>query len=688
MAERQDIPINEILPNEEEKDAMSETSAVGKKKEAKDTGSSNTVTKESEIHSDSVQIERAETLPEKAEIAVENIKQAKHTDTSEMVSVESESQGAEAVSEQAEITVETTQEGKVNENRETQEPVSEIAKLEKGSPIVDIEKETVLEIELGTSDLKTEPESNVVSIVPELNVLSDVNRFVICDTNIRKENVNDSENECAPPEVVFPKPVIPPKIMEGDTSDDSGMGESVQQSLQLEERHIPDITEKTETEQMKGMKRKFAEEEDAPEEPNLKHSTGAQRSEGPASFISKSPGYRKIFAEVFDLCRAARQEMLDVSNLEPHFSKILCWNLVDRLVLRSLKSELEILLGDNYLLHDEESARLETDDEDGGDRTSHTDSSDSSEPSDDFPKFISSGGETHEGNAGITLREGERSFQMTDDSDVQSDTETNLQFTIKKELAKMCLTGGLNLVKREQVKRNVSTEEPLPKNPRPFPAYSSCPVQKPQQKTSVYPRCTQASTQGSERQSHAFAAFDRDLPSFASFLKSDEQGRSESYTSAFPSTTQQTHASFSAKRTEQGRASTQTSQRQLHRNAAFDRDLASSSSFGKSDEQGIGESCTSSFSLTTKPTHVFSIAKRTEQGCAEMSTPNISTNPPPSSTPRQTTYTYLPASQEEKSKDSAGTLVGYYILKNSDKSIKLEMRYPGMENVSNSLIII
>ena len=215
MAERQDIPINEILPNEEEKDAMSETSAVRKKKEAKDTDSSNTVTKESEIHSDSVQIERAETLPEKAEIAVEKIKQAKHTDTSEMVSVESESQGAEAVSEQAEITVEKTQEGKVNENRETQEPVSEIAKLEKGSPIVDIEKETVLEIELGTSDLKTEPESNVVSIVPELNVLSDVNRVVSCDANIRKENVNDSENECAPPRSFSPNLLFLPKLWKG-----------------------------------------------------------------------------------------------------------------------------------------------------------------------------------------------------------------------------------------------------------------------------------------------------------------------------------------------------------------------------------------------------------------------------------------------------------------------------------------
>ena len=61
-----------------------------------------------------------------------------------------------------------------------------------------------------------------------------------------------------------------------------------------------------------------------------------------------------------------------------------------------------------------------------------------------------------------------------------------------------------------------------------------------------------------------------------------------------------------------------------------------------------------------------------------MSKPNISTNPPPSGTPGQTTYTYLPASQEEKSKDSVGTLIGYYILKNSDKSIKLEMRYPGI----------
>ena len=70
-AERQDIPINEVLPNQQEKDAMSETSAVEKKEEAKDTDSSNTVTKESEIHSDNVQIERAEALSEKAEIAVE-----------------------------------------------------------------------------------------------------------------------------------------------------------------------------------------------------------------------------------------------------------------------------------------------------------------------------------------------------------------------------------------------------------------------------------------------------------------------------------------------------------------------------------------------------------------------------------------------------------------------------------------
>ena len=114
----------------------------------------------------------------------------------------------------------------------------------------------------------------------------------------------------APPEVVFPKPVIPTKLMEVDTSDDSGMGESLQQSLQCGERHIPETTETTESdsvdaqypEQLKGRKRKLAEEEDAPEEPNLKHSAGSERLEGPASFISKSPGYRKIFTQVFDLC--------------------------------------------------------------------------------------------------------------------------------------------------------------------------------------------------------------------------------------------------------------------------------------------------------------------------------------------------------------------------------------------------
>ena len=206
MAERQDIPINEVLPNQQEKDAMSKTSAVKKKEEAKDTDSSNTVTKESEIHSDNVQIERAEALSEKAEIAVEKMQEAKHTDTSEMVTEESRSQEAEAVSEQAEIAVEKMQEAKVNEDRETQEAVdvSEIAKLEKGSPIVDIKKETVLEIELGTSDLITEPDSNLVSIVPESNVLSNVNRVVSCHTNIRKEDVNDSENECAPPRSFSP----------------------------------------------------------------------------------------------------------------------------------------------------------------------------------------------------------------------------------------------------------------------------------------------------------------------------------------------------------------------------------------------------------------------------------------------------------------------------------------------------
>ena len=412
-----------------------------------------------------------------------------------------------------------------------------------------------------------------------------------------------------------------------------------------------------------------------------------------------------------------------------------------------------MLLGDDYFSHDEESADLlETDDEDEGNRNSHSESSESSEPSDDFPKFIYSGRERDEANHGNTSREGEGFFQMTDDSDVQSETKTNLQFSIKKELAKMCQTGELNLLKREQIKRNVSTEEPLPRNPGRFPAYSSCPVPKRQQNTSVYARCTQASTQGSETQSHRHAAFDRDLPSFSSFSKSDEQGRSESCTSSFSSTTQQPHASSSAKRTEQGCASTQGSQTQSHGHAAFDRDLPSFSSFGKSDEQGRSESCTSSFSSTSQQTHASSSAKRTEQGrsstqasqtqshghamfavdrdlqsfsslgksdeqgrsksCtssfssttkltdasssakrteqggAEKSTPNISTNPPPYGTPGQTTYRYLPATQEEKSKDSAGTLIGYYFLMNSEKSFKLEVRYPGMENVSNSLIII
>ena len=157
--------------------------------------------------------------------------------------------------------------------------------------------------------------------------------------------------------------------------------------------------------------------------------------------------------------------MLDVSNLEPHFSKILCWNPVDRLILRTIKNELEMLLGDDYFSHNEESADLlETDDEDEGNRNSHSESSESSEPSDDFPKFIYSGRERDEANHGNTSCEGEGSFQMIDDSDVQSETKTNLQFSIKKELAKMCQTGGLNLVKREQIKRNVSMEEPLPGN--------------------------------------------------------------------------------------------------------------------------------------------------------------------------------------------------------------------------------
>ena len=102
-----------------------------------------------------------------------------------------------------------------------------------------------------------------------------------------------------------------------------------------------------------------------------------------------------------------------------------------------------------------------------------------------------------------------------------------------------------------------------------------------------------------------------ELPSFSSLGKSDEQGRSESCTSSFSSTTQRTHASSSAKRTEQGCTSTQASQTQLHGHATFavDRDLQSFSSLGKSDEQGRSESCTSSFSSTTKPTDASPVRK-------------------------------------------------------------------------------
>ena len=85
----------------------------------------------------------------------------------------------------------------------------------------------------------------------------------------------------------------------------------------------------------------------------------------------------------------------------------------------------------------------------------------------------------------------------------------------------------------------------------------------------------------------------------------------------------------------------------------------------------------------------------TEQGGAENSMPNISTSchpnpstPPPFGTPGQTTYRYPLATGEEKAKDPAGTLIGYYFLTNSEKTFKLEVRYPIMENVSSSLIFI
>ena len=169
--------------------------AVEKTQEEKDTDSSNTVTKESETekesetHDDNVQIQGAEAVSEQAEIAVEKTQEAKHTDSSNTVTKESETQEAEAVSENAKPQI---------DNRTV-------------SPIVNIENETVLEIELGTSELLTEPDSNVVSIVPESNILSIVNTAenVTCDANICTEHLTHSENKCAPPEVIFPQTCYP-----------------------------------------------------------------------------------------------------------------------------------------------------------------------------------------------------------------------------------------------------------------------------------------------------------------------------------------------------------------------------------------------------------------------------------------------------------------------------------------------
>ena len=215
-------------------------------------------------------------------------------------------------------------------------------------------------------------------------------------------------------------------------------------------KKIPQITDSdsvdAEYPEQPNRKRKLAQEEDTPEEPNMKrklaedeHSAGSKRSEGPASFMSRSAAYKKLFMQVFDLYQAARQEMLDVSTLEPHISKILCWNPIDRLFLRTIKNGLEMLLGDNYFSHDEESTDLletDDDDDDGNDNSTNSESTESSEPSDDFPKFISSSQERDEDNPRNTSHEGEGSFQTTDDSNIQNDTKTNLDFSIKKELAK------------------------------------------------------------------------------------------------------------------------------------------------------------------------------------------------------------------------------------------------------------
>ena len=91
--------------------------------------------------------------------------------------------------------------------------------------------------------------------------------------------------------------------MEGDTLDDSSIGESLQKSLQCGEKNIPQTTDSdsvdAEYPEEPNRKRKLAEEEDAPEEPNMKrklgedeHSAGSKRSEGPASFMSRLAAYK------------------------------------------------------------------------------------------------------------------------------------------------------------------------------------------------------------------------------------------------------------------------------------------------------------------------------------------------------------------------------------------------------------
>ena len=266
--------------------------------------------------------------------------------------------------------------------------------------------ETVLVIDIGSCK-RPEPESNIVSLVS------------VDET---------SEQECVPPAEVFPKPDIPKKLLELDTSDDSGIGD---QSLHCTEQNIPqssDSSSETYNHHEPAMKRKYvsdSEEENAP---------AAKRSTGPVSFTSRSPGYKRLFSRVYNLCEAAKKEMLDVSMLEPHVSRIMSWNPIDKILLRTIKNEIEMLLGDSFFSEGDEPTDIYETETESEDISSN---SQPSEPSDDFPNVIPPSQEVENQSSSEVDDYAQKSEE---DSDMENNSQSDLAFSIK----------GLNLVKREQ----------------------------------------------------------------------------------------------------------------------------------------------------------------------------------------------------------------------------------------------